>query len=176
MEWSEEQRDKVARQFRNVASGWQKWEDLGCGDHAVLWPECLVCHRIDTVTRIEDDSASGSAPMWRCSRCDEVTPERDIWVYETSLLLDVTERPDCSPLVLSLLERCAHMVFLLSRGEAIATALCLCIRSELRLGSMRYASSAAAAPSRRHVAWTWAEQVSCLRIYHLYPPRTQKSI
>ena len=118
MEWSEEQRDKVARQFRNVASGWQKWEDLGCGDHAVLWPECLVCHRIDTVTRIEDDSASGSAPMWRCSRCNAVTPDRDIWLYETSLLLDVTERPGCSPLVLSLLERCAHMLFLFSRGES----------------------------------------------------------
>ena len=38
--------------------------------------------------------------------------------YETSLLLDVTERPDCSPLLLSLLERCAHMLFLTSQSEA----------------------------------------------------------
>ncbi len=117
MEWTEEHREEVARQFHNLARGWRKWEDLGCGDRSVLWPECLVCHRIDTVTRIKDDSASGSAPMWRCSRCDAVTPERDIWAYETSLLLDVTKRPDCSPLVLSLLERCAHMLFLFSRGE-----------------------------------------------------------
>ena len=121
MEWSEEQREAVARQFHNIARGWRKWEDLGCSDRSVLWPECMVCHRIDTVTRIEDDSASGSAPMWRCSRCDAVTPERDIWVYETSLLLDVTERPDCSPLVLSLLEGCAHMLSMFSRGEAFAT-------------------------------------------------------
>ena len=33
-------------------------------------------------------------------------------------MLDVTERPDCSPLLLSLLERCAHMLFQTSRGEA----------------------------------------------------------
>ena len=58
MEWTAEQREEVARQFHNVARGWRKWEDLGCGDRSVLWPECLVCHRIDTVTRIEDDSAS----------------------------------------------------------------------------------------------------------------------
>ncbi|MBU0718564.1 MAG: hypothetical protein KJ749_09980 [Planctomycetes bacterium] len=33
-------------------------------------------------------------------------------------MLDVMERPECSPLLLSLLERCAHMLFQVSRGEA----------------------------------------------------------
>ena len=117
MEWTEEQREEVAKQFHNAARGWRKWSDLGCGDRSVVWPECLACHRIDTVTRVEDGSGPGSAPMWHCSRCGAVTPERDIWEYQTSLLLDVTERPDCSPLLLSLLERCAHMLFLASRGE-----------------------------------------------------------
>ena len=118
MEWTEEQREDVAWQFSNVARGWRKWDDLGCGDQSVLWPECLVCHRIDTVVRVEDDGEPGSVPMWRCSRCGAVAPERDLWEYQTSLLLDVTERPDCSPLVLSLLEQCAHMLFMTSQGEA----------------------------------------------------------
>ncbi len=118
MEWTEKQREDVARQFSNVARGWRKWDDLGCGDRSVLWPECLACHRIDTVIRVEDGGLPGPTPMWCCSRCGAVTPERNIWEYETSLLLDVTQRPDCSPLLLSLLERCARMLFLASRGEA----------------------------------------------------------
>ena len=120
MEWTEGQRKEVARQFHNVARGWTKWTALGCDDRSVLWPECMSCHRIDTVVRVEDESEPGSAPMWRCSRCEAVTPERDIWEYQTSLLLDVTERPDCSPLLLSLLERCAHMLFMTSQGKAPA--------------------------------------------------------
>ncbi len=48
------------------------------------------------------------------------TSDRDICVYETSLLIDVTERPGCSLLVLSLLERCAHMLYMFSRAEAFA--------------------------------------------------------
>ncbi len=28
MEWAEEQREEVARQFHNVARGWRKWSDL----------------------------------------------------------------------------------------------------------------------------------------------------
>lgn len=118
MEWTEGQRKEVARQFHNVARGWTKWTALGCGDRSVLWPECTSCHRIDTVVRVEDESGPGSAPMWRCSRCGAVTPERDIWEYETSLLLDVTERSECSPLLLSLLGRCAHILFMTSQGEA----------------------------------------------------------
>lgn len=90
MEWTEEQREEVSRHFQNVAHGWRKWENLGCGYRSALWPECLSCHRIDTVTRVKGEGRSGSASLWRCSCYDAVTPERDIWEYDTSLLLDVT--------------------------------------------------------------------------------------
>ncbi len=114
MEWSLEQRELVAKQFNDVAGGWWKWNGR-IGPRTPLWPECLTCHRLDTLERGED--TPDCQPEWRCSRCGAVTPQAEIWDYETELLLNIAKIPKCPPLVLSVLERCASMLFLASEGE-----------------------------------------------------------
>lgn len=50
-----------------------------------------------------------------------LTPLNDIWDYETELLLNITQTPECAPLVPSVLERCGHALFKVSCGELLTT-------------------------------------------------------
>jgi len=116
-EWTDDQREHVARAFNNVARGvWSK-DGIGGEDGSPLWPECMTCHRLRTLVRADAEGAPGSTPMWRCTRCGEVMYASEVRDYQTDLLLSVTEL-QCPPLVLTLLERCARMLFLASRGDA----------------------------------------------------------
>jgi hypothetical protein len=56
-EWSDEQRERVAAQFRKVGGGWHGAMDLmdACGP---LWFECLRCHRLRTIAVAGADEAS----------------------------------------------------------------------------------------------------------------------
>ncbi len=117
VEWTEDQREHVAREFNNVARGvWSK-DGMGGEDGSPLWPECMKCHRLRPLVRAEAGGTPGSQPMWRCARCGAVMSQDDVRDYQTGLLLSVTET-QCPPLVLTLLERCARMLFLASRGDA----------------------------------------------------------
>jgi hypothetical protein len=117
VEWTEDQREHVARQFNNVARGWWSKDGMGGEDGSPLWPECMKCHRLRTLFRADADGPPGSQPMWRCARCGAVMSQDDVRDYQTGLLLSVTET-QCPQLVLTLLERCARMLFLASQGHA----------------------------------------------------------
>jgi len=116
VQWTDEQREHVAREFNNVARDWWKEDGMGGEDGLPLWPECMKCHRLRTLVRAEIDETPGSKPMWRCRRCSAVMYQSDVRNYQTDLLLSVTET-QCPPLVLTLLERCARMLFMASQGD-----------------------------------------------------------
>ena len=116
-QWTEDQREHVAREFNNVARDWWNKDGMGGEDGSPLWPECMKCHRLRTLVRAEVDGTPGSKPMWRCRRCGAVMSQDDVRDYQTDLLLSVTEL-QCPPLVLMLLERCARMLFQASQGDS----------------------------------------------------------
>lgn len=117
VEWTEDQREHVASEFNNVARDWWTEDGMGGEDGSPLWPECMKCHRLRTLVRAEAEGTPGPQPMWRCRRCGAVMYQSDVRNYQTDLLLSVTET-QCPPLVLTLLERCARMLFRLSQGHA----------------------------------------------------------
>jgi len=117
VQWTEDQRERVAREFNNVARDWWTVEGMGGDDGSPLWPECMTCHRLRTLVRAEVDGTPGPQPMWRCTRCGAVMSQSDVRNYQTDLLLSVTEL-QCPPLVLTVLESCASMLFRLSDGDA----------------------------------------------------------
>jgi hypothetical protein len=121
-EWSEEQRERVAAQFRKVGGDWRDSNRLS-DPRGPLWLECGACHRLRTIEEITD-AAPGrdKAAMWRCKKCGFEASGRDVWEYQTGLLLNLTESPHCPPIVREVLERCGELLYRISRGQRDAVA------------------------------------------------------
>jgi len=119
-EWSDEQRERVAAQFRKVGGGWHGAMDLmdACGP---LWFECLRCHRLRTIAVAGADEASGCR-RWRCARCGFEADGRDVWEYQTAVLLNITESPHCPPIVRDALARCGHLLHRIAKNDRKAVA------------------------------------------------------
>ena len=117
-EWSEEQRERVAAQFRKVGGDWHGVMDL-VDARGPLWFECLRCHRLRT---IEEVAAAAPGRVWRCGKCGFEADGRDVWEYQTALLLNITEQPTCPPIMRDALARCGHLLYRISRGERDAVA------------------------------------------------------
>jgi len=68
-EWSDEQRESVAAQFRRVGGDWH--ESSGLSDpRGVLWFECLACHRMRTIELVTNAAPDGDGGVrWRCRKC-----------------------------------------------------------------------------------------------------------
>jgi len=114
-EWNEEQRERVAAQFRKVGGGWHRAMDLmdACGP---LWFECVHCHRLRTIAAAGADEASGCR-RWRCAKCRFEADGRDIWEYQTAVLLNITEQPTCPPIVREALMRCGKILHRISKND-----------------------------------------------------------
>jgi hypothetical protein len=119
-EWSEEQRERVAAQFRKVGGGWHRAMDLmdACGP---LWFECLRCHRLRTIAAV-DAGEDGGDRRWRCGKCGFESSGREVREYQTGLLLSISEVPDCPPIVREALAKCGHILHRISRGDRDAIA------------------------------------------------------
>ena len=74
------------------------------------------------------EEVAGAAPgrdgaaTWRCRRCGFEADGRDVWEYQTAFLLDLTESPQCPPIVREALTRCGHILHRVSRGDRGAVA------------------------------------------------------
>ena len=119
-EWSEARRETVAGQFRQVAASWHDFEGL-TDPRGPLWRECVECHRLRTIEPV-DAGEDGGDRRWRCGKCGHEAAGREVWEYQTDLLLNITEVPDCPPLVREVLTRCGHLLYLASRGDRGAVA------------------------------------------------------
>jgi hypothetical protein len=118
-----EQRGSVAAQFRRVGGGdW--FESNGLTDpRGPLWRECLGCHRLRTIERMTNTAPDGGGgASWRCKHCGWSGRAEAIYQYQTSLLLDLVETPDCPPIVRDTLARCGQLLYRISRGHAVASA------------------------------------------------------
>ena len=60
--------------------------------------------------------------MWRCGKCGFEASGREVWEYQTGLLLSISEVPDCPPIVREVLTRCGHLLYRISRGQRDAVA------------------------------------------------------
>jgi len=119
-EWSDEQRERVTAQFRKVGGDWHGVMDL-VDAHGPLWFECLRCHRLRTIAAAGDGGASGGR-RWRCAECGFESSGREVWEYQTGLLLSISEVPDCPPIVREALAKCGHVLHRISRGDRGAVA------------------------------------------------------
>jgi hypothetical protein len=121
-EWSEEQRDRVAAQFRKVGGDWHGAMDL-IDARGPLWFECLRCHRLRTIEEVADAAPGGdSGALWRCRKCGWSGTPGELYEYQTGLLLNLVETPDCPPIVREVLARCGHLLYRISRGQRDAVA------------------------------------------------------
>jgi hypothetical protein len=120
MQWSEAQRETVARQFRQVAGGWHVSEGL-VDPQGPLWQECLACHRLRTIAAV-DAGEDGGDQQWRCGKCGFESSGREVWEYQTGLLLSISEVPDCPPIVREVLAECGQLLYRISRGQRDAVA------------------------------------------------------
>ena len=119
-EWSDEQRERVAAQFRKVGGDWHGVMDL-MEARGPLWFECLRCHRLRTVGAADDGDAGGGQ-RWRCAECGFEADGRDVWKYQTNLLLNLVETPNCPPIVREVLAKCGQLLYRISRGQRDAIA------------------------------------------------------
>ena len=122
-EWGDGRRGSVAAQFRRVGGGdW--FESNGLTDpRGPLWMECLACHRLRTIEEVADAAPGGDrAATWRRRRCGFEADGRDVWEYQTTLLLNITEQPTCPPIVREVLARCGRVLYRISRGDRDAIA------------------------------------------------------
>jgi hypothetical protein len=121
-EWSDERRESVAAQFRQVGGDWH--ESNGLRDpRGPLWRECLGCHRLRTIEEVADAAPGGDrAATWRCRRCGWAGTPGELYEYQTGLLLNLVETPDCPPIVREVLAECGHLLHRISRGDRDAIA------------------------------------------------------
>jgi len=121
-DWSDEQRESVAVQFRRIGGDWH--EDRGLHDPVgPLWEECLVCHRMRTIEEVADAAPDGDGGVrWRCRKCGWSGTPGQLYEYQSGLLLNLTETPDCPPIVRDTLAKCGHLLYRISRGHAVASA------------------------------------------------------
>ena len=121
-EWSDEQRESVAAQFRRVGGDWH--DSSGLTDpRGVLWFECLACHRMRTIELVTDAAPDGDGGVrWRCRKCGWSGTPGELYEYQSGLLLNLTETPDCPPIVREVLTRCGHLLYRVSRGDSNAIA------------------------------------------------------
>jgi len=121
IEWSDEQRESVAVQFRRIGGGdW--FESDGLTDSlGPLWRECLDCHRMRTIERVTEPDADGMV-AWKCGQCGWIGKPRELYQYQTNLLLNLVETPDCPPIVRDTLAKCGQLLYRISRGHAVANA------------------------------------------------------
>ena len=118
--WSEERRESVAAEFRKVGGDWHDTNGL-TDPRGPLWRGCLGCHRMRTIEKITEPDADDGA-LWRCGKCGWSGTPNEIYEYQTSLLLDLVETPDCPPIVREVLAACGHLLYRMSRGHSVAAA------------------------------------------------------
>ncbi len=121
-DWTDEQRDSAAKGFRDAGGSWHMDKCLTdpCGP---LWFECLRCHRLRTIEKVADGKPGVDGGVrWRCKECGWSGTADKLYEYQTDLLLNLVETPDCPPAIRRQLDHCGWLLHLISQGDEGALA------------------------------------------------------
>jgi hypothetical protein len=121
-EWTDEQRSAAAEGYRKAGGSWH--ENNGMTDpRGPLWRECLLCHRLRTIEQVAvGESDGGGGVRWQCGECEWTGKPDKLYEYQTDLLLNLVEWPDCPPAIRRLLDHCGWLLHHISRGDSAALA------------------------------------------------------
>ncbi len=59
---------------------------------------------------------------WRCKECGWSGTPHDLYLYQTDLLLNLVETPDCPPIVREVLAECGQQLHRMSQGHPVTNA------------------------------------------------------
>ena len=85
--------------------------------HGLLWDECARCHRNRTLEEMPADGADER--KWRCRACGEVMPHTEVYGYQDDVMMNISNMPDCPPIVKSAMSWSGELLLGVSRGERV---------------------------------------------------------